>query len=166
MAIHPRRKGWAMQPHSRVRRKNGRNTAQRHTEHQLPDPRKMTPRELIAEAEEILARQAWINRPEAQMLSVLLIGCDNVEVITLTPDDELDYPDAIPGTCEVVTEESVPAPSGVVLKDARGWLLDCFGHEDGATDAIHDMSALEIQSYVNRFYHGGWDGFMSDGMYR
>lgn len=166
MAIHPRRKGWAMQPHSRVRRKNGRNTAQRHSEHQLTDPRKMTPRELIEEAEEILARQAWITRPEAQMLGVLLIGVNGVEVITLADDNVLDYPDAIPGKAEVVSEESLPAPSGVILQDARGWLLDCFGHEEGATDAIHDMSAIEIQSYVNRFYHGGWDGFMLDGMYR
>lgn len=51
-----------MQPHSRVRRKNGRQTARRQQEHRLPNPAEMTEKELIAEAEAILARQAHIDR--------------------------------------------------------------------------------------------------------
>jgi hypothetical protein len=148
-----------MRPQSRVWRKDGRNSAHRHTEHQLPNPRKMTAKELIAEAEEILARQAHLDRPEANMLGVLLIGCENVEVITLTADDELSYPDAIPGEAEVIGEEIHPI-SPELLRDAKGWLEDCF------EDLPASLSATEIVNGVQRFYSGGWQGFMQDSSYR
>lgn len=145
-----------MQPQSRVRRKNGRKSAHRHTEHQLP--RRMSARELIEEAEAILARQAWITRPEANMLGVLLIGMEGVEVITLS-DNELDYPDAIPGEAEVLDETIVKLDSAMV-KEGHNWLLDCF------EDCPEVLSPTEVVNAVNRYYSGGWQGFIQDGIGR
>lgn len=119
----------------------------------------MTPRELVEEAEAILARQAWITRPEANMLGVLLIGMNGVEVITLEPDDNvLEYPDAIPGEAEVIDEQIVKLDPEM-LADAYGWLSDCFADCPDDPDAL---SATQIVNAVNRYYSGGWVAFVND----
>lgn len=115
----------------------------------------MTARELVEEAESILARQAWITRPEANMLGVLLIGMNGVEVITLQPDDELSYPDAIPGESEVIDEVIIPLDPDMI-RDGHDWLADCF------EDCPEQLSPTEVVNAVNRYYSGGWSAFISD----
>lgn len=46
--------------------------------------RRQRERDLSAQTEAFLAREAHLARPEASMLPVLLLGCPGVDVITLT----------------------------------------------------------------------------------
>jgi hypothetical protein len=48
-----------------------------------------------------------------------------------------------------------------VVRDARGWLLDCFGETD-EVEAIELLNAVGVVAAVNRHYVGGWVGFASE----
>lgn len=51
-----------------------------------------------------------------------------------------------------------------LLREARGWVADCFGDEvdliSGVT--VGDLSDGEIIAGVDCHYAGGWDGFVAD----
>jgi hypothetical protein len=74
-----------VQPGKGPRRKAARHV--KHSEHQYDTRDLRTVRQqaqdLTAETEAMLARQAWLDRPEAHMLGILLLGCPNVDIITL-----------------------------------------------------------------------------------
>lgn len=44
--------------------------------------------------------------------------------------------------------------------EAKGWLLDCFGHDDDAADYIANMSVLDVILSVEKYYVGGWSHFV------
>lgn len=51
------------------------------------------------------------------------------------------------------------------IRDARGWLIDCFGGDEEARRYIELSNAAEILLSVERYYDGGWEGFVRDGGY-
>jgi len=47
-----------------------------------------------------------------------------------------------------------------IVREARGWLLDCFGHDEETAEYIEIMSVLEVIIAVERHYAGGWEHFV------
>jgi len=52
-----------------------------------------------------------------------------------------------------------------IIIEAKGWLLDCFGHDEDAADYIADMSVLEVILTVDKHYVGGWSHFVETATY-
>lgn len=46
-----------------------------------------------------------------------------------------------------------------LIREARGWLLDCFGHDEDTAAYIETMDVLEVILAVERHHVGGWDHF-------
>lgn len=44
-----------------------------------------------------------------------------------------------------------------LVREARNWLLDCFGSELPA-----DLSNVEVIDAVGKYYDGGWAAFTED----
>lgn len=47
-----------------------------------------------------------------------------------------------------------------LIREARGWLLDCFGGDEETAEYIETMDVLEVILAVERYYAGGWDHFV------
>ena len=47
-----------------------------------------------------------------------------------------------------------------LIQEARGWLLECFGHDEDAADYIETMTVLGVMIAVERYHVGGWDHFV------
>jgi len=49
------------------------------------------------------------------------------------------------------------------VREARAWLMDCFGDDDDAFAIIDTASAITIFMLVQKHYEGGWDAFIKAG---
>jgi len=49
------------------------------------------------------------------------------------------------------------------VAEARSWLLDCFGDDEDAVEAIRLANHVVVVGYVQRHYEGGWVQFAKDG---
>lgn len=47
-----------------------------------------------------------------------------------------------------------------LIREARGWLLDCFEYDEDAADYIESMTVFEVMIAVERHHVGGWTHFV------
>jgi hypothetical protein len=47
------------------------------------------------------------------------------------------------------------------VREARGWLMDCFGDEPEAVEVISLANAILIIQLIDKHYVGGWKDFVN-----
>jgi len=74
--------------------------------------------------------------------------------VTLTPKPVFTMPASYELPPRIKREE---------VREARGWLFDCFGDDDDAFAIIDVASAITIFLLIQKHYEGGWAAFVAAG---
>lgn len=53
-----------------------------------------------------------------------------------------------------------------IIQDARGWLLDAFGHDEDAEEYVGSMDVFLVILAIELHFGGGWDHFLETGRYQ